>query len=75
MDGVQCLVKVAEVVSWKASLDWEVFPKEDVNVNHSESYFISNEVSCLRSLSDFCFIQASSKLEFNARQSILLNCG
>lgn len=29
---VQSLVKVAEVVNWKASLDWEVFSKEDMNL-------------------------------------------
>ena len=44
-----------------------------MSLNHSECYCINNEVSCLGSLRDFCFIGVSSKVDANARRHYLLD--
>lgn len=65
MDRVQSLVKVAETVRRGASAEWEGSFKEEMNLNHSESYFIDNKVAAY---SDFRLV----KVESNAMQSVLV---
>lgn len=63
------LVKVAEVVNWGASPDWEGSSMEGMSLNHSGSYII-NKVSGLRPPRDFCSVWVPWKVESNVGQSV-----
>lgn len=68
IDRAQSLVKVGSQSRVRSLLQ-----RRNESSNHSESYFINNELSCLRSLSELGFICVN--VESNARHHYLLNCG